>query len=412
MNVAELPPVEPPPHVPQDRIFDFDIYNPPAAPDVHAAWKLLQAPGVPDVVWTPRNEGHWIVTRGKLISAAYEDHENFKTRIILVPKSVGEQHKLMPIVLDPPEHAPYRMLFNSSLSPKAIQALEDKIQTLADSLIEGLRERGSCNFTTEYAQVLPIQIFLDMCGLPLADAPRLKQWADQFTRPDGTMTLEEAKTQFMAYLEAPIAQRRATGQDDILGRLVNGKVHGEPLPHEHALAMTSLILLGGLDTVVNFLNFAMLFLARNPKHRQALVDDPSLIPSAIDELLRRFPLAASTRVVDRDVDFGGAPMKAGDMLVIPSALHGLDDRENDDPLEVDFNRAALNHSTFGAGPHRCPGSNLARAEIRITLETWLRKIPEFSVQDGATISYHGGVVAAMDALPLAWDPAKTSKGAA
>src|SRR5690606_12657628 len=111
-----------------------------------------------------------------------------------------------------------------------------EIQGLADRLIDSFIARGSCNFTTEYAQVLPIQIFLNLCGLPPEDAPRLKQWADQFTRPDGSMTLEEAKAQFMAYLEAPIAQRRATGQDDILGRLVNGKVNGEPLAHENALA--------------------------------------------------------------------------------------------------------------------------------------------------------------------------------
>ena len=136
-----------------------------------------------------------------------------------------------------------------------------------------------------------------------------------------------------------------------------------------------------------------------------LGDDPGLIPAAVTELLRRFPIATSSRVVGADMDFHGAPLKEGDMIVIPSALHGLDDRENPDAMRVDFQRPESRHSTFGAGVHRCPGSFLARAEIRITLEEWLKRIPDFAVKPGTQIRYRGGVVASIEALPLLWSAA-------
>ncbi|MET0659080.1 MAG: cytochrome P450, partial [Steroidobacteraceae bacterium] len=149
-----------PAHVASNRIVDFDLYHLPSMLDPHSAWKTLQDPGMPDIVWTPRNGGHWILTRARLIEAGFADFEKFSSRLKLVPKEVGEQYRFVPSTVDPPEHRPYRRLLNSSLSSQAVKRMEPEIAALAERLVENVRLQGHCNFTTDYAQLLPIQIFL------------------------------------------------------------------------------------------------------------------------------------------------------------------------------------------------------------------------------------------------------------
>ena len=403
MGYEVAPKVEPPAHVSPDQVFDFDVYNSTKDPDPHRAWKVLQAPGVPDIVWTPRNGGHWIAVRGKLIGEAFADYEAFSSRIKQVPKSRGEQYPMIPSTVDPPVHRPYRLLLNASLSPAAVATLEPTIHELAERFIDAFAETGECDFTAQYAEQLPIQVFLKMCDLPGEDGPMLKKVADQFTRPDGTMTLAEGVAYFQDYLRETVIARREAPGDDILSRIVAGQVDGEMLSVEQSLRVLPQVLVAGLDTVVNFLNYAMLFLAENPEERRALIADPALLAPAVNELLRRYPLVTATRVVARDMVFGGAELKEGDMIVLPTILHGLDERENACPMDVDFKRGPGEHSTFGRGHHFCPGSYLARAEVRITLETWLRRIPEFRVKPGAQVRYRAGLVSTIEALPLVWD---------
>lgn len=403
-HIASAPTLVIPAHIPADRVVDFDIYNPRGvSADFHRAWKSLHNPGIPDIVWTPHNGGHWIVTRGKLIHELFGDPQRFSSRCILVPKEVGLQHQLLPTTMDPPEHKPYRTLLDMGLAPRAVQRVKTDIRTLAARLIGQLHSAGECNFTTDYAEMLPIHIFLLMVDLPLADAPRMKHWADQFTRPDGSMTLVEATGAFGDYLEPFVVARMQQPGDDMLSRLVSGKVNDRPLTYDEAIKLSIQILVAGLDTVVNFLNFVMLFLAENPDQRQQLVNDPALIPSAVDEMVRRYGLVIIGRLVKEDMVYEGLQFKVGEMIIIPSPLHGLDERENDKPWEVNFARQNSGHSTFGHGPHRCPGAHLARTEVIITLEEWLARIPEFSLAPGLQIRFRGGVVACIEALPLVWN---------
>ena len=167
------------------------------------------------------------------------------------------------------------------------------------------------------------------------------------------------------------------------------------------------ILIAGLDTVVNFMGYLFLYLARNPEDRRRLAADHSLIPAAVEELVRRYGLVTIGRLVTRDVDFHGVTLKKDDMIVLPTQLHGLDERENADPMTVDFARPPYKHSGFGKGPHHCVGAPLARVEIRVTLEEWLSRIPEFSVAPDAVIECMGGIVGCVRELPLVWDPATT-----
>ena len=392
-----------PPHVSVDRVVDFDLYAPPDVErDYHAAWKSLQERGLPDVVWTPHNGGHWLAIRGRAITEIFQDHATFSNHVILVPKSVGEQHHLLPTTLDPPDHRVYRSIINPSFMPKRVHEIEHTIREVAAGLIEDVRADGRCNFTTAYAEQLPVRIFLALVDLPMADAPRLKYLSDQVVRPDGAMTYAEAMSAFSDYLAPHIEARRAKPGSDMLSNIINARVDGRELSHEERLNLCIQVLIAGLDTVVNFLGFMMLFLAQHTGHQRALAANPGLIPAAVEEFLRRFGVVTIGRLITRDLEFHGAALKQGEMIVLPTALAGLDERENAAPMQVDFARKAARHSTFGQGVHHCVGAHLARAELRITLEEWLKRIPEFSLAPGTQIEMQGGIVGCVHAVPLVW----------
>ena len=166
--------------------------------------------------------------------------------------------------------------------------------------------------------------------------------------------------------------------------------------------MCTVVLFGGLDTLASLLGFVARFLAESPEHRQRLVLEPELIPFAVEELLRRFAVAGVGRIAPRDLQIRDITIKEGERIWLPSFLHNLDERRFQDPLLVDFNRRGPLHASFGNGIHRCPGSNLARTELRIFLEEWLRRIPQFGVAPGATPLTGAGIILSMKYLPLTW----------
>lgn len=393
-----------PSHVDPARVVDIDIYALPGQQaDFHAAWKALQD-GAPDLVWTPRNEGHWVALRGDILAEVQSDHERFSNRVIVLPKSVGEQHKLIPTTIDAPEHRPYRKLLNDGMSLAKVRTLHDGIRATAIELIEGFRVDGQCDFTRDYARVFPIRIFMALVGIPMSDAPKISRWAECMTRPDPPMPFEDARAAFFDYLGPVLDARRANPGDDLLSHVVTADMGGRSLDRDEALSLATQILIAGVDTVVNFLGFAMLFLARNPDARAELAGKSSTaIMAATHELFRRYGLVIIARTVRADMDFHGAQLKAGEMVCIPTQIHGLDERINPDPMTVDFGRKASRHSAFGSGPHMCPGQELARAEVAITIEEWLRRIPDFSVADEADTRCSGGIVGQVNRLVLAWD---------
>jgi cytochrome P450 len=397
-----------PPHVPAHLVVDFDMYNPPnVAAGLQEAWTTLQAPGVPDLVWTRRNGGHWIATRGSLIREAFEDPRHFSSACPFIPRETGEAYDFIPTSMDPPEQRPYRALASSAIGMPVVDAMEPRIRELAISLIEKIRLRGHCNFTEDYAEPFPIEIFLTLVNLPLEDLPWLKYISDQMTRPDGTMTFAQARDALYEYLSPVIDQRMANPSDDGLSKVIHGKVNGRAITKHEAQRVGGLLLVGGLDTVVNFLSFTMQFLARSPAHRKELIDHPERIPAATEELLRRFSIVADGRIVTEDMIFHGVQLKKGDQVLLPQLLTGLDERENKCPMHVDFSRPKVSHTTFGHGPHLCAGQHLARREIMITLKEWLSRIPDFQIAPGAHVVHQSGVVGSVKSLPLVWDPATT-----
>jgi cytochrome P450 len=169
-----------------------------------------------------------------------------------------------------------------------------------------------------------------------------------------------------------------------------------------ALAMCTQVLVGGLDTVINLMGFVMNFLAQNPKLCAELAENPALIPAAVNEMIRRLPIINVCREIADDIEYEGVQMKKGEMIVAPTMLDGLDERENQNPYTFDMKRTRQQHSTFGGGHHICPGARLARSELKILLEEWLQRIPEFSVDPDCEVSYSGGIVSSTDPFTLIW----------
>lgn len=394
-----------PSHVPRDRVADIDVYALPGMDaDYHQAWHDVQN-GHPELVWTPKNEGHWIALRGDLIAEVQSDYGRFSSEFIIIPKSLSKEHNLLPSTIDPPAHRPYRILLNSTFSPASVRRRLPLIQSAAAELIEGFVAKGRCDFTADYARIFPVKIFMGLVDLPMSDAPMVQYWAESITRPNFGLDFASAKSEFYNYLRPVLAKRRLEPADDLLSLIASSEANGIPLSDEDALSISTQILIAGLDTVVNFLSFAMLFLARNPEERRRLRDEPSGIMSAMHELFRRFGLVTIARTVREDMEYRGVQLKAGEMVCLPTVLHGLDDRLNPNPMVVDLDRVRGRHSAFGSGPHMCPGQELARVEVAITVEEWLKRIPEFEVAADADTSCGGsGIVGTLTRLTLEWDP--------
>jgi hypothetical protein len=398
-----------PPHVSADRVFEFDMYNPAGVGEIglQHAWAKLLAPGVPDLVWTPYNGGHWIAVSGKLIRQAFEEYDRFSSECPFIPKEAGQEHNFIPASMDPPEQRPYRALISRVLGPDVIHALDGKIKRLAIELIEKLRPKGHCDFVKEFGEPFPIQVFMMLIDLPMEDTPRLKSLADQLTRPDGTMTFAQARDHLFDYLGPVIDRRMANPGTDAISKIIQGKVNGRPVTRDEMLRIGVMLLLAALDTVLNFLSFVMEFLAQSPQHRKELIDHPERFKAATEEFLRRFSLVADGRLIRHDTVFDGVVLKAGEMILLPQLLPGLDERENKCPMQVDFGREKIVHTTFGHGPHLCAGAHLARLETEVALREWLARIPEFSLAPGARVVHQGGVVGTVKSLPLVRDPATT-----
>jgi cytochrome P450 len=395
-----------PDHVPKDAVVEFDIYNPKGIEGgLDNAWGALLAEGLPEFLWTPCNGGHWIATRGADIRSIFSDYTRFSSRLLMVPREKNEHSGLIPLFLDPPAHRPYRAIISPALSPRMVRNMEPAIRALAIELIESFRGQGGCEFVDDFARRLPIQTFLRLVDLPDTDRAMLTHWAEQFNRPDGTMTTQQVMQAFADYLKPWITARRSEPGEDMLSHLVTGSVDGRPLTDAEAVQLCTLVMLAGLDTVASFLGLMFLHLARHPDNRSSLIADQTRIPDAIEELVRRYPIVTVTRTVVRDLEYGGIHFKEGDLIVTSSILHGIDEREYSCPRQVDFKRQRSPRTvptTFGAGPHQCAGSHLARAELRIVLEEWLARIPDFSVASDAQIRYVSGVVGTIERLPLVW----------
>ena len=392
-------PFEIPSHVPADRVIDFDFGNVPGATeDSHLAWKKLH--DGPDIVWTPHYGGHWIATRAEDIEFIQRDHEHFSHREFSLPKGV-QPFRLAPLEYDPPKHGPYRAVINPAFTPKAVGNLEGEARALAVELIEGFKTKGECEFVEDFAHHLPVRMFLRMANLPLEHRDRFLGWATTIVHGVDKKQKQAAFRATVEYLAEIIAERSRDPGTDLMSHVITSKVNGELMEPEVIKGMTALLFFGGLDTVASMMSFIAIFLARHPGHRKQLIANPALIPNAIEEFLRRFGLSNTIRTLTMDFEYKGIHFKKDDMIQVPISLSGMDERHYPNAMEVDFNRKPL-HLTFGSGPHRCPGSMLARTEIRVFIEEWLKRIPDFEIKAGEKPLTVSGAMHGVVNLPLSW----------
>lgn len=387
-----------PDHVRPELVVDFNFLDQPVTSDPHGQWKKLH--DGPDIFWTPHHGGHWILTRAADIKAAVEDHGLFSSQQASIPAS---GYDVAPIGFDPPEHTRLKALGVPAFTPQAIGGLEQDIRAHAEELIDRFIAKGTCEFVGDFALHLPIVTFMKLAGVPLADRPMLLELVETQIRDPDLAKRAVASKAMHAYSEKVVRDRLAQpAGDDLVGLICHG--YGDlQASEDEAVAYVFLLLGAGLDTVSASMGFMLRFLADNPGHRQQLLDEPALIRNAIEEMLRRFGVSAPARQVSRDAKFAGVDLRQGDAVLIPYALAGLDERLFDEPLTVDFHRKDAAHSlVFGGGIHRCIGAFLARLELRVALETWLRRIPQFQVDPSRPVNGVASMVNSLHALNLQW----------
>jgi cytochrome P450 len=353
--------------------------------------------GIPTVYVSRYEEVIWALRHPEVFSSAPE------------AVSIGQEYPLIPLQVDPPDHAKYRRFLDPEFSPKRIGELDADARALVNSIIDRFIDRGGCDFHEEFATPLPSAIFLRLMGLPQSDLPTFLQWRDDTIRPkvapndlEGAQAIRErAGHDITAYFDAALDEQQRAPGDGLLARIASAEVDDAPLPRAEQLGICHLMLLGGLDTVTASLDCEIAYLARNPEHRRRLVDQPSLTAGAVEELLRwETPVMMVVRVIKQDHELAGVEMRAGDHAVIMIGAANLDD-EFPEASRVDFAREANRHLAFGAGPHRCLGSHLARLEQRVALEEWHRRIPDYRIADGVEIRCSPGIRQA-EILPLVW----------
>jgi len=388
-----------PPHVPRDRIYDFNLFTDPRLmrdPQRSLVSILHEAP---PIFYTPRNGGHWMVTRSADALEILRQPENFSSD----PQynwNYQRKPRTIPNQYDPPDHSALRQILNPFFSPGAMKRGEPKIRAYAIDLIDEVIRSGKVEFVSQIAQRFPVQIFLDMAGSPQSDGERVMKLADGFVRNTEREDRLKAMEVLGDYLNDEFARRRRAPGEDLLSHLLKATFNGRPLDDDELSGAGTILFLGGLDTTASALSFTMNFLGRNPGHYQRLVADPDFIPAAVEELLRAHGGAMFERGVTHDMEYKGLALKKGERLVFLSHFYGYDDDEVPDPLKIDFDREISRHMIFGAGPHRCLGSHLARIEIRVFLEEWVKRVPEFSVI-GDLVSRPGVVWMPVD-LHLVW----------
>ena len=394
---------------------DFDVYDPGLGGTTdlfNAEIAKLAAQG--PVVFSSAHGGHWIVTGYDEVHAVLRDPATFSS----YPNNLvnAGDGKFIPLELDPPEHTAYRHALQPLFSPTRMKVLEPRIRAMVNRLIDGFATRGSAEFISEFAHELPTSVFLQLMDWPLADAPMFTEMTDitlqgkpGATEEESAAARQQAAQQMFGYFAGVLANRRARpGADDVTTTIINTPVEIEGsarlLTDEELCRMFFLLLIAGLHTVQGSLAWSVLHLSARPDERQRLIDDPALLPGAVEEMLRIESAVSMGRRVTRDTELGGVKLKAGDQLLVVLAGANRDGRQFNEPDEVRIDRAPNRHLAFGSGPHRCLGSHLARIELTIALEEIHRRIPDYRLDPGQPALSHASQVRGVVKLPILFTP--------
>lgn len=400
-----------PDHVPQELIRAPDLFRMggqsaggkcpyDTLSEMHSGPRIVYSAPGPAPFGPP---GAWLLTRADDIRSVLQNPEVFSSKGIAgFSQLVGESWDLIPLELDPPVHSKFRTIMNSIFAPAKVAAMESGVRARAIALIDAVAGRGECEFVEAFGRPFPVTIFMQLMGLPDGDMEKLNHWEHQLLH-SGTIEERIAGGRgFLTYLRELIALRRREPTDDLTTFAVQAQVDGRPLTDDEIMGICYLLVVAGLDTVAASLGLHFRHLAQNPADQQRLRDDPSLIPSAVEEFLRRYAIVTTSRFVTQDTEVAGVAMKKGDRVTCSTALASLDPEEFDAPLAVDIERTPNRHVAFSYGPHRCIGSHLARRELIIAIEEWLKRTPPFRIKGGGTVPVMPGGLLGVKELQLEW----------
>lgn len=402
-----------PDHVPIELVVDEDYLFPYIADDdpMAALRKVREQHG--EIFYTRDTrrgmypDGYWVVTSDRLIKEILRDAERFSShRISGFGELFDPNFFLLPLEIDPPLHTDFRRAMAGFLSPRRVSNdIEPQVRQMAVSLIEKIRWQGQCEFTEEFAAPFPILIFMELMGIDITRFDEFLEWEHMLLRGDvkgeNAGARREAAIKIRDYLIELVAERRKSPKDDLVSEVIELNIGDRPITDKEILGVCYLFFVGGLDTVAATLGYIFRHLAVTPALRKRLLEEPSLMVPATEELLRRFSVVPTRRSATRDMDFHGVTIKKGEYVECDLSMANTCPMAYDEPLDVKLDRRSA-HVAFSAGPHRCMGSHLARLELRVAIEEWLKRIPDFEVKRSAELSSHFPGVKGLTTLPLFW----------
>ena len=387
-----------------DWATDFDHAEPEYNANAHAVWAELRE-GCP-VAHTDRYNGAWLpVTHEHVTQIAY-DTDHFTSRSVIVspfrPLVEAPIGNAPPISSDPPFHHEARRLLLPAFAPKAIQALEKDVRELCRQLLRDMGDADVVDAAVQYAQHIPVNVIALMLGFPVEDADVFRGFVHDVIEGINVEPEQrfEAFQRLDQYVDQQVRDHVANPRDDLTSYLLNATIFDRPLSVEHVRGSIVLLLIAGIDTTWSALGSSLLHLATHPDDRTRLVADPSMIPTAIEEFLRAYAPVTMARLVKEDVEIGGCPMKVNDWVLLPFPAANVDPAAFERADEVIIDRAENRHLAFGLGIHRCLGSNLARLEMNVAVEEFLIRFPDFTLAEGAEISWSVGQIRGPRSIPI------------
>lgn len=371
--------------------------------DPFAVWDEVTSVG--GLFYSPVNRGYLVAADYDTVKTVLQDPHTWSN----LPSSIvyTKQEVILdvpPITMDPPIHTKYRRALAPLFGPKAVAHLEGRIAEICHELIDAIIAKGTCDYAKDYAAKLPALFFLEWLGIGTEDVDRMFHLAERATFEFPTQEeRDDIEAQIDKIVRDAMTDRRTNPQPgDLATAFINMQVDGEDIPEDLLVGMAKLAFIAGQETTSSQLGFIMWHLAKNREDRQYLIDDPSRIPAAIEELMRVYNTGGSAgRVAKVDTELNGFPVKAGDRIFI--ARCGGDRQL---APEIQLNRSGTPHSAFGLGVHRCLGSHVARLEMRIGLEVWHERMADYKIPDDFVEEYrYGGFMQQLLHLPLEFQPA-------
>jgi cytochrome P450 len=345
------------------------------------------------------------------VSAVAYDTEHFTSRSVVMsevrpgdddlPAPIGIAP---PITSDPPFHAMARRLLLPAFGPKAIANLEPYTRALCNELLDATSGKTAIDAAVEYAQHIPLRVIAKMLGFPEEDADRFRHFIHLVLESvDATAEERQAaieSRELDAYIDARVAEHIEHPRDDLTSFLLEAELDGQRLHPDHVRGTMVLLMIAGIDTTWSSIGASLWHLARHPDDRKRLATEPELMATAVEEFLRAYAPVTMARLVKTDFEFFGCPMREGDWVLLPFPAANRDPAMFPDADDVRIDRLENRHAAFGLGIHRCLGSNLARMELHVALEEWMRRYPDFELADADGVAWSTGQVRGPRTLPV------------